>query len=116
MYLVEKSESTIELRVISKSKDVPYCDCFSVEEQYIVYMPPECVTSSVLRVSMNLIWHKSTMMKSIITSNSAKESKDYQVKYAAYIKKNGHIFKEKKKDIKLNHGIEKASIKNQNQN
>ena len=95
---------------------MPYCDCFSVEEQYIVYMPPECVTSSVLRVSMNLIWHKSTMMKSIITSNSAKESKDYQVKYAAYIKKNGHIFKEKKKDIKLNHGIEKASIKNQNQN
>ena len=54
------------------------------------------------------------MMKSIITSNSSKESKDYQVKYAAFIKKNGNVFKEKKKDIKLNHGIEKASIKNQN--
>ena len=50
-------------------------------------------------------------MKSIIMSSSSKESKAVWASYSEYIKKNGNIWKEKKKEIKLNHGIEKATIK-----
>ncbi len=55
------------------------------------------------------------MMKSIITTNSVKESKAVYSAYLEYIKKNGHNWKEKKRDIKLNHGIEKATIKSFNE-
>jgi hypothetical protein len=42
-------------------------------------------------------------------SSSSKESNAVWAAYSEYIKKNGHVWKEKKKEIKLNHGIEKAS-------
>ena len=61
-----------------------------------------------MRVTMSPIWYKSTMMKSIINSNSIKEAQAVWTAYAEYIKKNGHYFKEKKKESKFNHGIEKA--------
>ena len=72
-------------------------------------MPDGCNSSSILRVTMNINWMKSTMMKSIIMSSSSKESKAVWASYSDYIKKNGNIWKEKKKEIKLNHGIEKAN-------
>ena len=74
-------------------------------------MPEGCTTSSILRITMTVVWLKSTMMKGIIASNAQKESKAFWNAYADYVKKNGHIWKEKKKDIKLNHGIEKATVK-----
>jgi len=110
-YLIETSPTILRMRVISQAKDVPYSDCFKIEEDFICTMPEGCNSSSILRVTMNINWMKSTMMKGIIMSSSVKESKAVWASYSDYIKKNGHIWKEKKKEIKLNHGIEKATIK-----
>jgi hypothetical protein len=98
----------IKIRVLSKAKDIPYCDCFAIDEEYIILMPSFCQNSCVMRVTMGLIWYKSTIMKSLIASNSNKEALAGWTAYSEYIKKNGHFFKEKKKENKLNHGIEKA--------
>ena len=99
------------MHIISQAKDVPYSDCFKIEEDWLCTMPEGCNSSSILRVTMGINWLKSTMMKSIIASSSTKESKAVYAAYSEYIKKNGNIWKEKKKEIKLNHGIEKATIK-----
>lgn len=53
------------------------------------------------------MWHKSTMMKSIIQSNATKESKACYTDYGNYIKKNGHMFKPKKVQSTLSHKVEK---------
>ena len=52
------------------------------------------------------------MMKSIILSKSKEEAKSIKSAYGDYIKKNGHAFKEKKKESKLKHGIEKLVPRN----
>jgi hypothetical protein len=49
-------------------------------------------------------------MKSIISSNSLKEAKTVWTAYVEWVKKNGNFFKEKKKESKLNHGIEKVTL------
>ena len=107
-YLFQKTDNVVNLRVLSRAKDVPYCDCFGIDEEYVIAMPSACKSSCVMRVTMSPIWYKSTMMKSIITSNSIKEAQGVWSAYSDYVKKNGHFFKEKKKESKFAHGIEKA--------
>ena len=63
----------------------------------------------MIRVTMGCMWYKSTLLKSVIDSSSMKNALLNWKGYQEYIKKNGHSFKEKKKESKLNHGIEKAS-------
>ena len=111
-YLFSKTDNLLRLRVLSRAREVPYCDCFGIDEEYIIAMPASCQNSCVMRVTMAPIWYKSTMMKSIINSNSIKEAQGVWTAYAEYIKKNGHQFKEKKKESKFNHGIEKAKKEN----
>ena len=47
-------------------------------------------------------------MKSIITKDIKFGLNEYWVTYQEWVKKNGHLFKEKKKKIALGHGIEKV--------
>lgn len=75
-------------------------------------MPDSCKSSSIFRITVGVLWHKSTMMKSIIQSNATKESKACYIEYGNYIKKNGHQFKPKKMQSTLSHKVEKQ----QNQN
>ena len=64
--LIEQNQNMIKIRVFSKAKEVPYCDCFMIEEEMICVMPQNCNNSSVFRVTMKVIWVKSTIMKSIV--------------------------------------------------
>jgi hypothetical protein len=59
--------------MLSRTEDVPYCDSFLVEEDFIIAMPPNCNTSCVFRASYCTIWFKQPFIKSIILSNSKKE-------------------------------------------
>ena len=72
-------------------------------------MPEGCSSSSILRVTMSIIWLKSTMMKTIIQNQSKKESLATYAVYSDYVKKNGHLWKEKKKYTKPQYRVEKAS-------
>ena len=92
--IVERSETKIVMRVTSKSRDVPYCDSFYVEEEWFVASMTDCTSSCVLRVSYNIIFVKSTLMKSIISSTAASEAKSYWVGWNAMIKEQGHEFKQ----------------------
>jgi Tfp pilus assembly protein PilZ len=59
---------------------------------------------------MSIIWLQKTMMRSVIQSNAVKEAKAVWIAYSEYIKNNGHLFKEKKKENKMGHGIEPARV------
>lgn len=63
--LLSHSDTQIKLRVYNKTTDVPYCDSFAVEEEWIIGSLANG-KSCVLRITMGLVWYKSTMMKSII--------------------------------------------------
>jgi hypothetical protein len=72
--LLEKSEERIIFRVLNKSRDVPYCDTFGVEEEFYVASPPGA-KCCVVRCSHTINWYKSTMMKSIVRSSAESEGK-----------------------------------------
>jgi hypothetical protein len=65
------------MRAISKSRDVPYCDSFYIDEEWFVASTAHGSKSCAFRVSYAIIFVKSTMMKSIISSNTASESKTF---------------------------------------
>lgn len=91
--IIERSETKIVMRVTSKSRDVPYCDSFYVEEEWYIASLPEGVSSCVLRVSYNIIFVKSTLMRSVISSTAKSEANAYWVGWNAMIKEKGLEFK-----------------------
>lgn len=101
----------IRIRGNSQASGVVYADCFFVENEYIIAMPPNCSNSCIFRVTVKLNWIKSCMIKSIIISKSTAEAKDQWLRFTDYIKTNGHTFKQVKSDKKLKHGIEKIQPK-----
>ena len=90
---------------------MPYSDCFFVESELIIAMPPSCNSSSIMRATSRIVWLKSTMMKSIISSKTQEETKDIHACYGEFIKRHGHGYKPAKSDKKLKHGIEKIQAK-----
>ena len=85
-----------------------------MEEEFQVFSPSPTANCCIVRVLFSIIWHKSTMMKSIITSSSIKASKQFWAEYADWCKKKNIWFKEKKppanvKVGNLKHGIEKSN-------
>jgi len=91
--IIERTEYKIVMRVTSKSREVPYADSFYVEEEWYVSSMPEGFNSCVLRVSYNIIFVKSTLMRSVISSTAASEAKSYWVGWNAMIKEKGLEFK-----------------------
>ena len=81
------------MRVTSKSRDVPYCDTFYVDEDWYVASMPEGYNSCVLRVTNNVIFVQSTMMKRVIVSQAASEAKGYWLGWNTMIKEKGYEFK-----------------------
>jgi hypothetical protein len=63
--LCVNTDTLIKLRVSNKTSDVPYCDSFAVEEEWLIGSLPN-TKCCVVKVSMGIVWYKSTMMKSII--------------------------------------------------
>lgn len=56
-HLVEMSDNLIKMRVQSNAREVPYCDCFCIDEEMIIHMPSNCQNSAVMRVTMTPVWH-----------------------------------------------------------
>lgn len=71
--LCQSSDTKVVLRSLNKTTDVPYCDSFAVEEEWWLMSLPG-TKCCAFRLTMGIIWYKSTMMKSIITSNTVAES------------------------------------------
>lgn len=71
--IIERSPEKLIMRVISKSREVPYCDCFYIEEEWYVASMPNGHNSCCFKVSFIIVFVKSTMMQSIIKSNTVSE-------------------------------------------
>jgi len=67
------TETKLLFRVYNKTSDVPYCDSFCVEEEWYIASLPS-TKCSVLRITMGIIWYKSTLMKGMIQSSTISES------------------------------------------
>lgn len=101
--LLSHNPERLVMRALSQTNDVPYCDCFAVEEEWQIASPPGAKCCA-LRISYCILWYKSTMMKSIIKSNTESESKTVWDAYKEWILKEAP-FKEKKKPVKQSKGI-----------
>lgn len=71
--LCVNTDTKILLRVLNKTSDVPYCDSFAVEEEWYIASLPNS-KCSVVRITMGIVWYKSTMMKGMIKSGTESES------------------------------------------
>lgn len=69
-WLQDYTDNLIKVRQNNQCSGVPYSDCFFVESEIIIAMPPSCNSSSILRVTSRIVWLKSTMMKSIINGKT----------------------------------------------
>lgn len=77
------------MRVISKSRDVPYCDCFYIEEEWHVASMPNGNNSCCFKVSFIIVFVKSTMMQSIIKSNTVSEQTNFWNGWNTMMKEKG---------------------------
>ena len=93
--IIEHTPERIHMRAVNRNNDIPYCDCFGIEEDWNLMSPPGA-KCCVLRISYAIIWFKSTMMKSIIRSNTDSESKIVWNAYGEWVVKD-YAFKEKKR-------------------
>lgn len=109
--VLELSETKIHVKILSKTNNVPYCDTFAVEEDWIAVSPSPGANCSVLRMFIQMIWYKSTIFRSKIASSTFKASIVYFSDYMEFLKKRNLLFKEKKQQGvgKLKHGIEKSN-------
>lgn len=89
---MEKSPEKIVARLISKARQVPYCDCFYVEEEWYIAATPKGTNSCVFRCSYAIVFVSSTIMKSVIRSNTDAEEKAF---WAAWVQ----IMKDKNADF-----------------
>jgi len=95
--LLEKSPTKIVLRMLNRTNDIPYCATFGVEEEWFLASPTtENARCAVFRMSFNIIWYQSTLMKSVIRSNTEPETKKVMGEFMEELMvKNNHLFVEK---------------------
>ena len=93
--LIARTPDHLHIRQLNRNHDVPYCDNFGVEEDWQIMSLPG-THCSAFRLTQQIVWYKSTMMKSVIKSNTEAESKNVWTAYQAWVLKS-HAFKERKR-------------------
>ena len=114
--LIEKSETKVHVKILNKCTSVPYCDTFSVEEEWLAMSPSPTANCCIVRFGVQVIFYKNTLFKSKIQSETLKSCKKVMVDWTEFMKKRNVGFKEKKIPAaggaganKLKHGIEKSN-------
>lgn len=92
--LMMHTPSKIVLKMLSRTHDIPYCATFGVEEEWVIVSPEtENAKCSILRMSFTIHWYQSTLMKSVIKSNTEPETKKVMNQQLEEIlNRNGHKF------------------------
>ena len=79
--IVEWSATYIRISCINRTRDIPYCDTFDVEDVVTVHsMKPES-KCCIVQIGIGFNWHKSTMMKSMIKSNTETAARQMNANY-----------------------------------
>lgn len=84
--IVENTETTIKIICLNRTRDIPYCDTFDCEDILTVRSMRPNSKCCIVQVGINLIWHKSTMMKSMIKGNTETAAKSINADLATLIK------------------------------
>jgi len=82
--LIENTGNKITVKVLNTTTNVPYCDSFGVEEEWLIVSLPG-TKCCVLRASFCLRWYKWTVMKGMITSNTDSETQKVWAAYELWI-------------------------------
>lgn len=85
--LLERSETKLHLKILNKCTSIPYCDTFSVEEEWLFMAPTATANCCVVRHGVQIIFYKNTLFKSKITSETLKASKKVMQDWVDFIKK-----------------------------
>ena len=107
--IIENSATYIRISCINRTRDIPYCDTFDVEDVFTIHsMKPES-KCCIVQIGIYLIWHKSTMMKGMIKGNTETAAKQMNVNYAKLLNQFPFVVQKKKKMHKAggkhsNHG------------
>lgn len=72
--ILEFSPTQVKILCINRTRDIPYCDTFDVQELLTVNSMKPTSKCCVVQIGIFLNWHKSTMMKSMIKGSTEKES------------------------------------------
>jgi hypothetical protein len=95
--LIEHSSTKIVFRVLSRARDIPYCDTFGIDEEWYIASPSATAKSCVLRVSVVCNFYKFSIMKSIIRSGAESDSTAVMQGFAKHMSDMGLDFAEKKR-------------------
>jgi len=120
-YLFEKSDTKVHFIAGAYTSDIPYCDTFHIEEEWMIVSPDPSTQSKIqscaVRISFAIIWHKSTMMKRIIQSSSESEVKANLIDWTdKMVKDKKNLFVEKKRPAKGRKGGFKVEASKKMQN
>jgi len=69
-YLLENSPCKLKILCLNRTRDIPYCDTFDVEDMVLVQSMRPTSKCCIVQIGINQIWHKSSMMKSVIKGNA----------------------------------------------
>lgn len=95
--LIEKSDKKFLVRIITKNRDIPYCDTFETEEEWYCASTETGTNSCVMKSSFKQTFLKFTMMKSIISSQTNSEVKKFWSDLKTYWNERGLEFQQKEK-------------------
>ena len=102
--IIENSATYIRISCINRTRDIPYCDTFDVEDVFTIHsMKPES-KCCIVQIGIYLIWHKSTMMKGMIKGNTETAAKQMNVNYAKLLNQFPFVVVKKKKAAGSNNG------------
>ena len=94
--LLEKTETVVHFKILSKMTGVPFSDSFALEEDFLILGPGPTASCCILRIMASVPFYKSTLLKSKITNGVISGTKDFWAEWNEWAKKRGILFKEKK--------------------
>ncbi|CDW71645.1 UNKNOWN [Stylonychia lemnae] len=101
--LLQKEDNMLNLRIFNQMKDVPYCDYFNTEENWIITSPnSEDNSRCVIRSTFQVVFKKSTMFKGRIESNATLATKTNFTHYCSWVQ-------EKIKAINISKNVKQVS-------
>ena len=101
--LIEHSPTKIKILCVNRTRDIPYCDTFDVEDLVTVQSMRPSSKCCVVHIGTNLVWHKSSMMQSMIKRNAETQSKAFNAEYCTLLRQYPFI-EQRKPEEKLNPG------------
>mmetsp|Transcript_19911 Transcript_19911/g.26875 ORF Transcript_19911/g.26875 Transcript_19911/m.26875 type:complete len:121 (-) Transcript_19911:1145-1507(-) len=84
--IVEHTSTTIKILSLNRTRDIPYCDTFDVEDILLVRSLRPNSKCCVVQIGLTMTWHKTSMMKSMIKSNTEREARAMNNDLAQVIK------------------------------